>query len=56
MNKESIDESLDINSNDGSHPLAVYSPPNYKDLSSASKALDEAIGIFFNTCIEKCHG
>jgi hypothetical protein len=56
MNEEHIDESLDLNSKGGSYQLAAYSAPNYTNLSSASKALDDAIGTFFNTCMEKGHG
>ena len=56
MNKKSIDEPLDLTSNVSSDQQAAYSSPNYKDLSSASKALDDAIGTFFNTCMEKGHG
>ena len=56
MIKELIDESLDIDSDDGSYQQAAYSQPNYVDLSSASKDLDKAIGGFFNACMEKCDG
>ena len=56
MIKELIDEPLDLDSDDGSYQQAVYSPPNYKDLSSASKALDEAVDSFFNACMEKSDG
>ena len=45
-----------LGSNDGSYQQAVYSPPNYKDLSSASKALDKVVGNFFDVCMAKCDG
>ena len=56
MIKELIDESLDLDSDDGSYQQAAYSQPNYLDLLSASKALDEAVGKFFDSCKETNYG
>jgi hypothetical protein len=56
MNKKSINEPLELNSNVSSDQQAAYSPPNYRDLSSASNALDKAISNFFDDCMDKCHG
>jgi hypothetical protein len=56
MDKELIDEPSYLDSNDASYQQAAYSLPNYTDLSSASNALDFAIGCFFDTCMEKGFG
>ena len=53
---DEIDASSYLGSNDDSYQQAVYSPPNYKDLSSASNALDIAIGKFFDSCKETNYG
>ena len=54
MNEELIDASSKLGSNDDAYQQAVYSPPNYKNLSSASNALEKAIGDFFVSSTEKC--
>ena len=53
MNKQIIDASSRQNCEADAYQQAAYTPPNYKDLSSASNALDKVIGNFFKTCMEK---
>jgi len=55
MDNELINQPLKLDSNADSAQQASYSQPSYKNLSSASNALDLAIGDFFNVCLEKYH-
>ena len=56
MNNKLINQPSDLDSKDDSYQQAAYSPPDYKDLTSASNALDGAIGSFFNAVMEKSDG
>ena len=53
MNQKIIDASSRQNCEADAYQQAAYTPPNYKDLSSASNALDKVIGNFFKACLEK---
>jgi len=55
MNNKIIDVSSHLKCEADAYQQAAYSPPNYQDLSSASDALDKAIGGFFKACMDKCH-
>jgi hypothetical protein len=56
MTKELIDASSCLGSNDEPYKKITYNPPNYKDLPSASDALDKAIHNFFTACMERNNG
>jgi len=53
MNNELINQPSKLDSKSESAQQASYIQPNYKNLSSASNALDLAICNFFNACLEK---
>lgn len=55
MNNRLINQPSETDTNSDLDQQASYSKPNYKNLPSASKALDKAIGGFFKACMENCH-